>query len=352
MRRKYIPFIATVIAFILTLAGCSCTGTSTLVFNDNFVGEGAETYPYSETLTYDVKYIESYNTAFYKSEEITDDVLDIDMTGEYTVTLNAVSLQETEALKDIESDLLSDDMEVGSFIYHLHTELNLKTNYSSKNDIYQKDKNSDPVKEIKNNEEYIETDAYFLTSGYSFNPIYSKTKASTSYVMIGASSNLYIHFSEYTSETKYNKNNYSMTTKYDSGTPIKNEQDYTFRTAIDNNMLLFALRNINIEVDENYILDVISPTYETPQSIKVVNNEENETNFTINENTEAIKYKKYSFVRNVASATGFPQYAFIQNSKTSKLENKSLLLEYVSTLNPQNSYLCLGGMQYKLKSVE
>jgi hypothetical protein len=321
----------------------------TLVFNDNFNGGVEASYPYTETLTYDVKYIENYGTVFSKGEEITDDVLKIDIVGTYTVTFTAMAKSQADAL--IDSDLLDASIDASSSIYHLHTELNLTSTYTSKYYIYQDNSDEDPVQTVSK-PEYIITDTYFLSSSYSFNPLYSKTTGYTSFVKIGTNSLAAVIFSEYTTETKYNKSNYTTTAVYDTTEIISEEHSYSFRTVIDNNMLLFALRNIDLGVEESYILNVVSPSFGSTQSIKVVNEEENEAKFKINGNDEeTVKFKKYSFVRNVANATGFPQYALIQKEQTTKLENKSLLLEYVATLNPNNSFLCLGGMQYTLKTV-
>ena len=342
MKKKFIPFITAIIAVAVTLGGCSCTGTTPLVFNDGFNGGTSASYPYKETLTYDVDYIKSYGDNFTKSPQLSDDALNIEISGTYTVTLEVIDRNDSSKLQNIQSDLLADGVDVGSSIYNLKTHLDITSTYSTGKE---GENPSSPEKK-----EFITTDAYFLSSGFSFNPLYSETNGHTSLV-VADDEGLSITFMDYSTKIEYNKGDYVITAKYgNTDQPVK-EYGYSYKTAIDNNTLLFALRNISLDVDGQYNLDVVHASYGDPQNLVVKNLAERTENFEINDISESVKVKEYSFVRNVQNSTGTPQYVVIQKEKTENLANRSLLIQYTAPMSCYNSFICLGGLQYTLKTV-
>lgn len=350
MKKKLLPFTATALALLISLSGCSCTGTSPLdkmtdAFNDN----NAPTVNYTETLTYKVENVDEYGGKFRKSDVITDNVLKYDMNGEYTMTLKVLDKTD-DAVKDIKSDLLLENSNTGTLIYHLKSELKLTTNYKAPYKIYQEDK--DTAVEEKSFEESIVTESFFLPSGYSFNPIYSTTEGKTSFIQINGDSMATVIFMEYSTKTVYNKKNYTISEKYGDAEEQTKKHSYKFRTLIDNNTLLFTLRNIDVDTGSEYSLPVVHPTYNSAQKLNVKNLGGLTKNVKLNgSDTEiGVPVKEISFYRNKSNATGSEQYVLIQKEKVGEIANKAMLVQYTSPLTCYGSYICLGGLQYTLQS--
>lgn len=360
MKKKIIPIIAGTMAIAVSLSGCSCSSSSPLAFNNNFNGGQKPSTTYKETLTYNVEYIDSYGTSFSKSESIPDNLLDIEINGTYQMTLEVIDKNDTQ-IKNLESQsniVVQSDDKIGTHIYKLSTNLELETVYSSGIDGNSNDQ--DDGNSLKAKEQIITT-AYFLSSGYSFNPIYSKTQGiNTSYVTITSDATVQIAYTDYVTEVKYNVDDYTVISKYgepdkETGkTPIdiKDEYSYSYRTLIDNNMLLFALRNVDIEEETSIQLPTVHPTYGEAQNLAITYVGNREQSIKIDDMTEAenIKVKEYSMIRNVQNATGSQQFIVIQKEKSENVENKALLIQYVTPLNLYNSYLCIGGLKYSLVS--
>ncbi len=347
MKKKLLPITATILALSITLSGCSCTNSSPLdKLTDSFNGDNAPSVGYTETLTYDVKYIDEYVGKFSKNSLITDDVLVFDMQGGYTITLKVLDKTD-DAVKNINSDLI-DNANTGTLVYHLKSELKLNTSYSAPYGIY---KESEDVKvKEKTFEETIVTESFFLPSGYSFNPIYSTTEGRMSFVQISGKSLAEVVFMEYSTEVVYNKKNYTISEKYGDSEETVAKHGYKFRNLVDNNTLLFALRNIDIETDKSYTLPVVHPTYNTPQKLKIKNLGGSTKTIELNGEQTEIPVKELSFNRDKSNATGSSQYVLIQKDKVGDIPNKAMLVQYTSPLASYGSYICLGGLQYTLKS--
>lgn len=355
MKKRIIPFVAAIIAMIIMLSGCSCTGKALLVFDNGFNGGNNAPTQYKETLTYKVEYIESYANNFTKSSDIPDDVLKMDVVdGTYTMTLeifDSAYAKGVEELKDTDIfDKYSDIKEV----YKLTTNLSLTSVYTCYTGFDDEDSDEHRPEGEKGlwEPEYITTTTYFLSRDFSFNPIYSRTDGYTSFAAIQPDGIVQIAYSNYFSETKYNAENYTTEMKYgDMDKEIKN-CDYTFKTLIDNNLLLFALRNISITKEQEYGMPTVHPTYGEAQTLAITNVDEREQKFSVNEHKEEnFKVSEYAVVRNVQNATGSPQFFIVQKDKTTNFADRALLLKYVAPLSLYGSYLCLGGLSYTLVSV-
>lgn len=349
MKKKIIPLTAACMALAITLSGCSCTGATPLNFSDDFNAGNKPSVNYTETLTYKVQNIDSYEDKFSKSTIITDDVLKYDMLGTYTMTLKVLDKTD-ENVSKLQSDILTDESNTESLVYYLKTELNLTTNYKAAYEIYLEDENT-AVKEKSFNEN-ITTETYFLPSGYSFNPIYSETQGKTSFVQISDNAMAAVIFAEYSTKTLYNKDKYIITEKFNSSEPTTKEHGYSFKTVIDNNELLFAIRNVSLEVEKDYSIPVVHPTFGDAQKLTIKNEKEYSKKIKLNGETQdtSIPIKEYSFMRNVQNATGTPQYVLIQKEKVGEIPNKALIIEYTSPLVCYGSYVCMGGLQYTLES--
>lgn len=353
MKKKLIPLIAGTMALAITVGGCSCASSPTLSFTNGFNGGTKASTTYAETLTYNVEYVENYDSYFTKSANITDEVLGIDYNGTFVMSLNVIDRENAE-IKGLDSDIVDGANDIGDNVYKLTTELNLTSNYVPGG----KDENA--LVET----EKISTISYFLSTGYSLNPIYSKTIAeNVSHVSIGDDNAIEISFANYQTEVKYNQEDYLITTTMfvdveEDGNvvtkPFKTEQecDYSYRKAIDNNTLLFALRNVDLEKDGKTYIPTIHPTYGDPQSLVINNISEHTINVNVNGVAENdVKVKEYTFVRNVQNATGSPQFVLIQKGKSNTLEDRALMLQYIAPLSLSNSYVCMGGLKYSLASI-
>ena len=352
MKRLFIPFVALALAATEMFSGCSCVPTTPLTFNNHFNGEAnsVPTVNYSETLVYSVKNINSYADNFSKSEQL-NDIISYEMNGEYTMTLKV--MDKSEVSETITSDILSDTSI--NVVYNLKTQLNLQTSYSADYNIYQEDENATPVKEKAFND-VIKTEVYFLESGHSFAPVWSKTEVNSSYLSVNDENKAMIYTLNYSQTIAYDKDEYVITT-YNEGTELDPvDYGYTFKTLIDNNMLLFALRNISIEFEKTSSLPTVHATYGDKQTLTVKIEAEGTANdFTITiDGTEQkgnIPVKEYSFVRSDSSNTGLPQYVVLQKSKTEKIAYKAYMLKYVSPLTTYGSFLNMGGLEYTLIEV-
>ncbi len=354
MKRILIPFVALALAATMMLGACSCVPTTPLTFNNHFNGE-ANTVPsvnYTETLVYNVKHIDSYADNFSKSEQLTDDVIKFEINGTYEMTLTV--MDKSDVAKTLTSDIF--DTDIGNVVYRLQTELKLQTSYSADYTIYQENEDATPVKE-KTFDDVIKTDVYFLESGHSFAPIWSKTDVKSSYLSINDENKASVYALNYSQTIAYDKDEYVITTVNENNELEPEDYGYTFKTLIDNNSLLFALRNINIEVEKTYALPTVHPTYGDDQTLTIKNKEERtDNNVKIilggQEQTSSITVKEYSFVRSDSSNTGLPQFVVIQKSKTENIPYKAYMLKYVSPLTTYGSFLNMGGLEYTLTEVK
>lgn len=345
MRKRIIPFVATVLSATIMLSGCSCNPTVPLAFNNAFNGGENAHYPYSETTEYSVSLIDSYESYFAKNAQITDEVLKYDINGTYKTTLEIID--KSSLPSSITSNVLEED--IGNELYHLTTSLNLTAEYSAPYEIYQESDGS-KVKE-KTFNDVIVTESYFLSSGLSFAPIYSTTQGQTSLVSVNAEHKAAVSSMTFLYKTVYDKNEYTVSTKFDDNEEQIDDYGYDFKTLIDNNTLLFAIRNISVELDSSYSLPTLSPVYKSKQTLTVKNIDERSETVTINgQKTENVPVKELCFSRNDKSNTGTPQYVVIQKDKAGNLDSNALLLEYTEPLISYGSFLCLGGLRYTLTS--
>ena len=354
MKRIFIPLTALALAFMTMLGGCSCVPTTPLAFNNNFYGETNSTpsVNYSETLVYNVENISSYSDAFEISPQLTKDVIEFDISGTYTTKFSV--LDKSDVTAKFASDILSAD--TGNVIYRIESELNLQSHYKANYGIYKENENATAENE-KTFNDVIKTDVYFLESGHAFAPIWSKTNIKSSYLSIDSDMKASIYALEYSQTIAYNKDDYTITTESDGSDIQPNECDYTFKTIIDNNTLLFALRNINIEHEKTFSLTTVHATYGDAQTLTITNEEERTiNNFELKTNSgdikENIPVKEYSFIRSNSSNTGLAQYVVLQKSKTTNLPFKAYVLEYIFPLTTYGSFINMGGLKYTLTEIK
>ena len=322
------------------LGGCSCQGADPLSFKVS---------PEEETLTYTVKYDDNYIES-YKKDSSVGDFFEYGV-GTYVSTCKKVLDRNVEGIKnsDIKELLTETD------IYELATDFNIGLTFTVGGTEY-------------NRTETISTLTYIASSGMSLAPLYAKQSAE--YVLFAPAENgvnAVILKSE--SETFYNQNNYAKTKKYktfelddeinfDDAKTEEYTGNYTFRTAIDNAELYFALRGLasSIEEKSSKNIAVISPSFNNPESIKITNNGNATEKFTIKYNgadiTEDIAYTNLAFNLSDTNASGKPKYLSVQKDKAGALPNFNIPLKFAEPLVLYGSFINLGALVFTIAEIE
>ena len=344
-KRPIAFFIAVLAAFSAILSGCSCSGDSTLSFNS--INATAE------TLSYTVKQVDDYGS-IKKSAELDKYFTFEYSVGTYTTTLEETSKSDEEIknsdileIKDAKGDALIAN------VYKLTTdfEIDLTVTVNGQEPYLHKEK--------------ITTKTYIASHGASLAPLYAKEDAEYAIISVG-SDKAEIAIVKSVSETFYNKDEYRTVKTYkdfktdktvnlDGVEAQETTTKYTFRSAIDNAELLFAIRGLKIEEKASETIQAVSSGYEAPQPLKITNTAIAEKQFTLNYNgenhTETIKYSSLSFSLDKTNASGTPQYASVQTEEKGNIKNTCLLLEYVKPLITYGTFMSMGALEFTLNSV-
>ncbi len=353
--KKFLSLILGIaVLFTLTLSGCSCNPTSLLVFTNAFNGGNSPEIGYTETLTYSVSYVND-QTIYpeLKKASATDSVITADginYSGILTTRLTVYSDTSAPIPEDVRSktDIFTDEELNVETVYHFTTELNLTASYTFK----------DSETPITVNDTII-TEAFFLPIELSFSPIYSTYKADM-HDLFSSSSQPADRLKRicYDYTTIYTVDDYYMkkTSAYldsegeiiDEPTMKETDGGYTFRTDIDNNALLFVLRNYATTDSGTTSLSVMTPAYDGYQSILLSKHTIESQNVTLNNDSQKIDVKKLSFNANDQNASGLSHYLTIQNAAST---NKALLISYAQPLFDYSSMTCLGALEFKLTNI-
>lgn len=364
MKKFLFSILSIVLAFTLLLSGCGAT--MPLSFNNAFNGGGGSSTGiregFKEVLTYDVTYLENYDSYYKKSDLLTDSMLTFSyQNGTYVTEFSVVSATSSTLPEQVKSsEILSVlDNDSNKMIYCINTELNIDVVANvmdGKGDV--------------TNHDFIKSTTYFLMEGHSFAPIYSvQTTKTTFFTYLGDSVSLTANDTDYLIYeygVVYDKKSYTINkkaTEYKQGKePIETIDqptvcEYEFKRVIDNGTLLFALRNLTIESESSTPLPTASPSYQTPKSLTVTNHDEFSLALTVNYNGEEktapqLPVKKLGFVLSDDKNKGAPQYAIIQSAENGDIPFRSLLVEYVQPLTTYGTFVYMGALKYTLKSVE
>lgn len=369
MKKFLISIIALMLAISFALTATGCSQVALLTFNNNFTGgklpsEIVGQGKYSETLVYDVERVKTYenistsNLLKHNAPEYK---------GTYTVTFNNYKPADIDISK---SDIKDNETFKNSAIYHLKSVLDLEVNVNGT--IY--------------NDKII-SECVFYQANLSFAPIWSKTTMKNTYLSL-IYDNITCTQNIYQFETFYNQDSYTLTKKYyakenkdenindiviednswtsDKLVPMTNNAvktyEYTARSAIDNNQLLFAIRNISFSQNSKDVaLPTVSYAYGEPRVIQVtLANEESvslrhdlETGDLLDNNqTTTILVNKLTFALGDSTYTGSKKYVKIQKKTTdenNQVEFRALLVEYAEPLVDANNAQ-FGALKYTLKS--
>ena len=339
--KRFFTIISALSLSLILLISSGCTGLMPLSFNNSFNGSNEPGSSYRETLTYAVSFGEYENIS--RSSLIKKEDFDFSANGEYKVSFKTVTkndMPDYAVATDI--DLTA---ETGN-IYHLSATLNLNTTYKVNGE-----GSGDYVETIK-------SDVYFLPAGLSFAPIYSKVVQKTQILSADTSLKTPVYnVSKMENEYSifYNQSSYKIIYASEEDT-IEQTYAYTFKTAIDNAELLFALRNLKVEKESSATLPVVSASYGEAKSLLIthVAQLENALSLSVNgdEVNEKVKVNKLRFNVNENKNTGISQYLTIQESASTTIPYKALLTEYAHALVCYGANSVTGALIYKLVSVE
>ena len=339
--KKFLALFSAVLLIFTAIASSGCKNKDYLEFSKNY-SQQAVAPGYTETLTYDVTFVEDYNSSLKNS--ISKDVLTTNLSGSYVSVLEVVTHLPTGITTDIDTANLT--------ILHLHTTLTLTGSY---NEVAVNDK--------------VETNTYFLDESQSFAPIYSRSDRAQTYIAVNGTEVL-TQQTFYTYLTTYNKENYTASKfayenqddfnfgiekgKHMTGSPetFNKKQKYGFRQVIDNDQLLFLLRNLNISEEGSKNLKVVTPVYGAPQEIKITNKNVSSKQVTINGIKEEIPVDNLMFGVNSIKTSGVPHYISIQKpSETATTKYSALPVEYAAALIESALSKVVGALKYTLTSV-
>ncbi len=345
-----------VLAFLLGGCDCSCSSTQPLAFNSKTFGESTtvtDVRPgYSETLVYDVKLSENYNSMFTKNSALSEKIVKYDYSGTLTTKLESYSVGVLASL-GIKSNIPNNLPDTEKTIYKFTSDLQVDATYEFiKGNTSEKETFKDTV--------YSEI--YFCSAKMSFAPIYSKTERANRVLVYSQNSvglnNIYTETVTTYNTQAYTINSIIKNNEGEVASSEKNTYEYDFRTVIDNAQLLFVLRNFNVTSDANY-LPTISSAYGESEELSVVSNKKITTtlkNLKYNDNPaqdEEIQIKDISFKLAKSFNSGLPQIVQIQQAKSTSgnVLNNALLTTYVQPLMAYGSLYIMGSLVCTLSSV-
>ncbi len=348
MKKRLISIICALCFAVPALSGCSCSSLSALTFNSAFCGGSLPLPGYTETLTYNVNYVNS-SEYFAKSSEITDDKLSMNFTdGKYISKLEVLGAIPTDVVTDI-------NIPADFSRYKLETELSIKVKYTTPDGDFER---TDKIKSL----------TYFYSTALA--PLYSKTTSSYTSVyntnsgltlkVVDAENEIFYNAEEYTVKQNYTIHDFEQASKdgsaiLDADNGSEKTYEYESRTVIDNSELLFALRNVAIAEESSSNIPVVSAVYGEYKTLAVNNRSQNEQSVTLNVNgeqkTETIKVNNLYYSVNSKNESGASQKLVVQASGT-EIPNLALPILYAEPLIIQNSSYKLGTLLYTLSEIE
>ncbi len=356
MKNKFITLVSLLLVCLLFVFS-GCNSAVTLTFNNAFNNKNEPSGSYVEEVTYTVKN-KDYQ-ALVKDSRITEEIFTANISGTYKTVLTLLSSIPEDVLTDLDVTSPGKDQ-----FLEFKSELTLDATYKTKG-VYAGSpiENADGSKTYKDK---IVNRAIFYMAGQAFSPIYSETKSVYTYLTSnsGTPEAINVNLMEYEYKTVYNTKKYTTdkSIKINGGEAQTSSKTYSYtqKTAIDNNSLLFAIRNISIEVEKSFSMPTISPTYGTATTLSVKNEEAKsiDVNMTYNgvnpsatSTTVLVPVNHYSFIIDSQKNTGIQQYVSVQSSAVDNLPSKALVIEYAQPLSVYGTFFSLGALVYTIESV-
>ena len=343
MKKRIFKFLALFLAVSISIFTVGCTEDNTLYFNNDFLGGGAVSdapMDYTESLTYDVTYTPAFEKV-KKADILTQKAVNYNFTGTFEMNFSSsLSIPEEYAL----------EIDGESQVYCLTSTLTLNAWYDLEGTF------AEGYTEVNGGKQYVDTiksKVYFLPKGHSFAPIVSTVEQD--YTSLFASNSKFeVAKTKTSSKTVYKNNSYTTTLTYPDGSQRVSTCDYEFKTAIDNAQFLFALRNLTVNSGTVNIanLPVITPAYDSPQTLSVTNKAENTTSWTIDGVQADYVVKNLLVYRQDAYNRGLSQYLLVTKTTNDTPQLKSQVLQYAYPLLTYGTNNQMGALVYKLVSVK
>ena len=343
MKKRFFKFLSLILAVSISLFTVGCTEDNTLYFNNDFLGGGSVSdapMDYTETLIYDVTYTPAFGKV-EKADALIQKAVNYNFTGTYEMTFSSGLTPPEEYSLQIDGE---------SQVYCLTSTLTLNAWYDLEGTF------AEGYTEVDGGKQYVDTiksKVYFLPKGHSFAPIVSTVEQDYS-SLFAANSKFEVAKIKTTSKTVYKNNSYTTTINYADGSQKISTCDYEFKTAIDNAQFLFALRNLTVNSGTINIADlpVITPAYDSPQTLTVTNNTENTTSWTIDGVQRDYVVKNLQVYRQDAYNRGLSQYLLVTKTSNDTPQLKSQVLQYAYPLLTYGTNNQMGALVYKLVSVK
>lgn len=354
MKKKFIA----VFLLCLTIFSFGCNSGGGVTFGNKWNAGNAPSVLSSETIKYEVTYSDSYKQGDYNYTKTAgkSDVIDyVYGTGEYVVTLGVYNASKSLPCGDSEiiDDLLSKEDQL---IYRLQTEFSIPVSFRiSESDEYTS------VTDI------IKTDCFFLKNDSTFSPIYASGKNVSTLFYNGVKNTA--ARSAYSYKTVYNKTDYTVTmTELNAATDetvnvTENTYKYEVGKLVDNDSLLFVLRNSSLAANGSVSVATVAPAYGASQNLTAKYVSDTTGNFAIGCNGEQKSGESQLKViaLNMSSTqgctstyfTGKPQLIYLQKEADSVIgADKSIMMRYVEPLTVYGSYKILGALVFNVKEVK
>ena len=266
--------LSLLLCLAILFAATGCGTLAELSLGTAWLGSGTERSGVTETLKYSVTFDENFtegDSYSFKKDSALDGLFYNYKNGEYTTT---VSVIERFNLPDNvkESDIFT--THTIDTVYKITSELKITAVYTTE----------EGEKEFNDS---IITKSYVCNSSSAYAPVYSLTEYDCLIPMYKEAENnkKYMIAKEtnrqkYVAEIFYNSSSYTLKT-FDYDAYAENpsvepessqEKNYTFKTVIDNNELLFAIRNCALVKDKSAVLPTINVAYVDYTNIAVKNN--------------------------------------------------------------------------------
>ncbi len=362
-------FFAFILVFALLVGGCSCNDPAVLSFGNDWNNGRGASVGMKEILTYDVSFDDDFTSGSYNFEK--DSALDgVEYSFENGKYVQTLTVLDYRASIPNESSSLVEEIRA--------TETNTILMIESKFTVTAKYDCGDAEEDKFTSEDYVNSVVYF--SGGSFMPIYSKTENYFSHLVLSGGKYT-VETTHNTKEVLYEKTSYTVNSEYfdtseESGEEPQSEKDsetfnYTYKTAIDNAELLFALRGMSLRKDSTSALSTVSPNYGQTQTLNVRYYDDQEIDlfgFSTDggEPTDAtVNARCVSFVLAPSGAgctgcmggttTGTAQLVFLENrpgEEVQTVSDRSLVVRYVTPLTAiDGTYSRMGALVYNLEDV-
>lgn len=349
-------FIAALL-FCLTIFSFGCNSGAGITFGNRWNSGNAPSVLSSETIKYEVTYSDSYKEGDYNYSKTAgkQDVIDyVYGTGEYTVNLSVYNASKSLPCGESEiiDELLSKEDQL---IYRLETEFSIPVSFR----LTEEDEYTVVTDTIK-------TDCFFLKSDSTFSPIYAAGKNVSTLFYNGVKNTA--ARSAYSYKNVYNKNQYTVTkSELNAQTDevvsvVENTYKYEVGKLVDNDSLLFVLRNSSVKINNSVSLSTVAAAYGVSERLTSKYISDTTGNFDVNYKGEQKSGESQLKVLSLNMSgtqgctsnyfTGKPQLIYLQKEADSVISaDRSVMMRYVEPLTVYGSYKVLGALVFNVKSI-